>query len=142
MPNAQPDGRSARNTHSCDLSAHQAGTSVYTAGSSASTAITRPTGTSRICAASMMIGIGHLRPSASIVTSGVAPGGTSPGTQAPAEAARAASVTGETSESGEPGEDEADPAGPAGPPESPPRPDPFSLRPSHVRLMRSRSQCP
>src|ERR1700727_1698137 len=105
MPNAQPDGRSARNTDSCDLSAHQAGTSVYTAGSSASTAITRPTGTSRICAASMMIGIGHLRPSASIVSSGVAPGGTSPGTQAPAAAARAASVTGETTESAESGED-------------------------------------
>src|SRR5580693_7881291 len=28
-----------------------------------------PTGTSRICSASMMIGIGHLRPSASIVSS-------------------------------------------------------------------------
>jgi hypothetical protein len=27
-----------------------------------------PTGTSRICSASMMIGIGHLRPSASIVS--------------------------------------------------------------------------
>src|ERR1700727_3370314 len=101
MPNAQPDGRSARNTHSGDLSAHQAGTSVYTAGSSASTAITAPTGTSPICAASMMIGIGHLRPSASIVSSGVAPGGTSPGTQAPAAPARAASVTGETSEAAE-----------------------------------------
>ena len=138
MPNAQPDGRSARNTHSCDLSAHQAGTSVYTAGSSASTAITAPTGTSRICAASMMIGIGHLRPSASIVSSGVAPGGTSPGTQAPAAAARAASVTGETSESGGAGGGR----GSADRPESPPRPDPFSLRPSHVRLMRSRSQCP
>jgi hypothetical protein len=102
---------------------------VYTAGSSASTAITPPTGTSRICAASMMIGIGHLRPSASIVSSGVAPGGTSPGTQAPAAAARAASVTGEAGpESAESG--------------ATPRPDPFSLRPSHVRLMRSRSQCP
>src|SRR5277367_6429574 len=125
MPNAQPDGRSARNTHSCDLSAHQAGTSVYTAGSSASTAITPPTGTSRICAASMMIGIGHLRPSASIVSSGVAPGGTSPGTQAPAAAARAASVTGEASgEASGPGEG----AESAGEPCAPARPDPFSLR--------------
>jgi len=43
-------------------------------------------------------------------------------------------VTGETgapANSGEPGEAAATP-----------RPDPFSLRPSHVRLMRSRSQCP
>src|ERR1700691_5676345 len=49
---------------------HQAGTSVCAAGSSASTATTWPTGTSLIRSASMMIGIGHLRPIASIVSVG------------------------------------------------------------------------
>ena len=49
---------------------HQAGTSVSAAGSSASTAMTDPIGTSLMRWASMMIGIGHLRPRASMVTSG------------------------------------------------------------------------
>ena len=64
-------GRSVAPTNSCDFIMHHAGTSVFAAGSSASTATTRPTGTSLIRSASMMIGIGHLRPSASIVSVGV-----------------------------------------------------------------------
>src|ERR1700735_398340 len=49
---------------------HQAGTSVLAAGSSASTSMAWPIGTSPIRSASMMIGIGHFLPSASIVTEG------------------------------------------------------------------------
>ena len=57
-------------TNSWDLSMHHEGTSVCVAGSSASTATTWPTGTSLIRSASMMIGIGHFRPMASIVSAG------------------------------------------------------------------------
>src|SRR5712691_3908506 len=57
-------------TNSWDLIVHQAGTSVLAAGSSASTATTWPIGTSPIRSASMMIGIGHFLPSASIVKAG------------------------------------------------------------------------
>src|SRR5258706_12968524 len=61
--------------NSWDFSMHQEGTSVCAAGSSASTATTPPTGTSLIRSASMMIGIGHLRPRASIVSAGVGAAG-------------------------------------------------------------------
>src|SRR5579875_2910538 len=56
--------------NSCDLSAHHAGMSACAAGSSARTATTWPTATSPIRSASMMIGTGHLRPSASMVSAG------------------------------------------------------------------------
>ena len=54
---------------------HQAGTSVLAAGSSARTAIVPPMGTPRICSASMMMGMGHLRPSASMTSIGAGPAG-------------------------------------------------------------------
>src|SRR5260370_33796699 len=57
--------------NSWDFSMHQAGTSVCAAGSSASTDTTWPTGTSLIRSASMMIGLGHLRPRPSIISVGV-----------------------------------------------------------------------
>src|SRR5260221_6726720 len=61
---------------------HHAGTSVWAAGSSASTATTRPTGTSLIRSASMIIGIGHFRPIASIVSVGVGAAVGAPGPDA------------------------------------------------------------
>ena len=79
--NAQPRGSAVSTTNSCDFSPHQAGRSVRAAGSSASTDTSEPTGTSRIRAASMMMGTGHLRPSASMVSA--AAGGAAPATWSP-----------------------------------------------------------
>src|ERR1700760_2710939 len=70
---AQPRSSGWATTGSWDFIMHQAGTSVSAAGSSASTAMIAPMGTSLMRWASMMMGIGHLRPSASMVTSGPSP---------------------------------------------------------------------
>lgn len=71
IPNSQPESRVSLYTSSWDFRPHQEGMSVYAAGSSARTATTWPTGTSWIRSASMMIGMGHSRPRASIVSRGV-----------------------------------------------------------------------
>src|SRR6202012_2651096 len=90
-------------TWSWDFIMHQAGTSVSAAGSSASTAITDPMGTSPIPWASMMIGMGHLRPSASIVTSGPSAGWPpGPGGTVIAAGAAGAAGDGEVAAGGEP----------------------------------------
>ena len=73
---AQPDGwTSVVATQSCDFIPHQDGMSVCAAGSSARTVTTAPTGTSPMRWASQMIGIGHLRPSASMTRAGAGSSG-------------------------------------------------------------------